>query len=454
MGSDADATADERLDELAELVRTQAARLEQLETLIEAAPVGIGLVALDGRTPLTNDTLRELLGYTVEEFATVPFSQYTHPDDVEPNRVLFDQMRAGGIDGFSMEKRFLCKDGSTLWADLTVSLVRDDEGRPDYAIGMTQDITRRKRLEDELRAAELHYRLLVERVPAVVYIADPGPDGRWHYVSPQIERMLGFTAEEWVGDPDRWCTQLHPDDRAGALAHEQRVVEGAVERNFLTTTYRMLHRDGRVVWVRDDAMILRDREDRPVFHGVLVDVTQEKELEERLGHQALHDPLTGLVNREHFLRRVDRALDESLRAGATGQVAVLFVDLDGFKAVNDSHGHAYGDLVLAAVARRLEECAGAEGTAARLGGDEFALLVGGADQAAQVADQVLRALQASAMQVGERQVTVGASVGIALAGRGDSAETLLHHADQAMYSAKVRGRGRYVVYGATGAEGI
>ncbi len=451
-------------DELRDLARRQAERITQLDTVIRVAPVGIGLVSMDGRTPLTNDTLRLLLGYSAAEFAELPFSAFTHPDDVEANEVLFARMSRGEIDTFAMEKRFLRRDGSTVWADLTVSLVRDRHGRPDYAIGMTQDITERKRLADELHAAELHYRLLVEQVPAVVYTAEPGADGRWRYVSPQIERMLGYTPQEWTDAPSLWAARIHPDDRDAVLRHEQDVVRTATEvETHPSITYRMLHRDGRTVWVRDDALVLRDRDGRPSFHGVLMDVTQEKQLQERLAHMVDHDPLTGLVNRPHFHRLVDAALDDRARvapaapgardvpgprivpgAGASvpraaDGVAVLYVDLDGFKAVNDGFGHATGDRVLGAVAGRLLSSTPPGGTAARLGGDEFAMLVLGAVDARTVAEQVADAVRDVRVAVAGQQVPVTASVGYAVAERWHTTELLLHDADQAMYRAKLAG---------------
>ncbi len=423
-----------------------AARLARLETILELAPVGIGLVDFEGRTTMTNSALRRMLGYSADEFGAMPWSEFTHPDDIEPNAVLSRQLVAGDIDHFDMEKRFLRKDGGYLWTALTVSLVRDADGKPDYEIGMTLDITERKRLESDLRGAEERFRLLVERVPAVVYVAEPGPLGRWHYVSPQIERMLGFTAQEWMANPGMWLRQLDPSDRDEAVADKQRMILAGSEVEQRSDTYRLRHRDGTVVWVRDDAMVLRDQDGAPTLQGVLVDVTQEKDLEERLGHQAFHDPLTGLPNRRLFRERVDHALEDP--APPAGGSVVLFIDLDNFKTVNDTFGHASGDEVIVAAARRIRTCARAEDTAVRLGGDEFALLLENAtvEQGAALAARILVALHDTPVEFSGNTVVVGASVGIAAAGPGETTETLLRNADLAMYQAKMRGRGRYVVY--------
>jgi len=423
-----------------------AARLERLETILELAPVGIGLVDFDGHTTMTNSALRRMLGYSAEEFEALSWREFTHPDDIEPNLVLSRQLVTGQIDRFAMEKRFLRKQGGYLWADLTVSLVRDADGNPAYEIGMTLDITKRKRLESELRAAEERFRLLVERVPAVVYVAEPGPRGSWHYVGPQIERMLGFTAQEWMADPGLWQRQLHSADRDAALADKQRMIYSGTEAEPHSDTYRLHRRDGTAVWVRDDSMVLHDQNGIPTFQGVLVDVTQEKELEERLAHQAFHDPLTGLPNRRLFRERVEVALAVPAAAGKSR--FVLFVDLDNFKTVNDSFGHASGDEVIVAAARRIKACSREEDTAARLGGDEFALLLADVtvEQATALAARILVALHETPIDFSVGTVVVGASVGVAAAGPGETTETLLRSADLAMYQAKLRGRGRYAVY--------
>jgi len=421
-----------------------ADRVGRLETIFELAPVGIGIVDFDGHTSMTNEVLRDSLGYSPEEFAAMPFAEFTHPDDVQSNLDMFAQMAAGKIDHFQMEKRFIRKDGGILWADLTASLVRDANGNPDYVIGTTQDISERKRLESDLRVAEERYRLLVERVPAVVYVAEPGPAGRWPYVSPQIEEMLGFTAQEWLADPEMWFRQVHPDDQEIALGEEERILRGGTGGGIFSATYRLRHRNGTSVWVRDDAIMLRDHEGHATFHGVLVNVTREKRLEERLEHQAFHDPLTALPNRQLFHDRVGHALERR----QTGQVAVLFIDLDDFKTVNDSFGHDCGDEVLVAAAHRLQSCARAGDTVARLGGDEFALLVDDvtASQVTAVADRVLDALSEPPVEFSGHATILGASIGIAVAGPGETSETLLRNADLAMYEAKLEGRSRHVIY--------
>ncbi len=423
-----------------------AARLARLETILELAPVGIGLVDFEGRTTMTNSTLHRMLGYSPEEFAAMSWKEFTHPDDVETNTLLSHQLAAGEIDHFAMEKRFLRKDGGYLWTALTVSLVRDADGKPKYEIGMTLDIAERKRLESDLRAAEARYRLLVERVPAVVYVMEASREPKALYVSPQIERMLGFAPQDWLADPGMWIRQLDPADRDEVLASRTRMIDSGIAAEPRSDTYRFHCKDGTVKWLRDDTMVLQQQDGHPSLHGVIVDVSQEKELEERLAHQAFHDPLTGLPNRRLFRDRVEHALASPASPDASR--FVLFIDLDNFKTVNDTFGHACGDEVIVAVARRIKACARAGDTAARLGGDEFALLLENVtvDQATALADRILVALHDTPVEFSGHSAVVGASVGIAVVGPGETTETLLRNADLAMYQAKLRGRGRHVVY--------
>jgi len=419
-------------------------RAGRFDPVFELPPVGICIVGLEGRTTWSNDVLRHALGYSADELAAMSFAELTHPDDVEASLDSFAQMVEGTIDGFAKEERFICKDGRILWVALTMSLVAEADGKPSYAIGVTRELTDRHLLESDPRAVEQRSQLQVERVPAIVYVAEPGPNGRWLYVSPQIEPILGFSAAEWMADPGLWLKQLHPEDRVDTLSQEERLILSGRDDTTYSQTYRLLHRTGATVWVRDDAMALWDQEGRVTWHGVLVDVSREKQLEERLEHQAFHDPLTGLPNRQLFHDRVGHALGRRKR----GEMAVLFIDLDNFKTVNDSFGHSCGDEVIVAVADRLRSCARSEDTAARIGGDEFALLVEDmtAVQVTALAERVLAALGDTPLEFSGRAATIGASIGIAVAGSGATTETLLRNADLAMYQAKLRGGYRAVLY--------
>src|SRR5919199_1575016 len=214
--------------------------------------------------------------------------------------------------------------------------------------------------------------MLVERLPAVVYEAEAGAGGRWRYVSPYVETLLGIAPQELLEDPKLWAQRVHPDDREEVMTNEQRLAAG--ER--LSMEYRMLARDGSVVWVRDDAVPREDAGGVRLLEGLLTDITDRKAAEARLQHLADHDALTGLLNRRRFVEELESEIAATRRGLRSSAVIVL--DVDGFKYVNDSLGHQAGDDVIRSVARCLAARLRASDAVARLGGDEFACLLRGA----------------------------------------------------------------------------
>jgi diguanylate cyclase (GGDEF)-like protein/PAS domain S-box-containing protein len=293
-------------------------------------------------------------------------------------------------------------------------------------------------------------RVLVEHVPAVVYIDMADPDvsdgGRLAYMSPQISGILGFRPDEFVDDPELWPSRIHPDDRAAAIeAYETHWRTGEP----LRAEYRMLARDGSEVWVRDEAFAMPDggQGGGRVSQGLVVDTTDRKRLESKLIHDALHDPLTGLANRVLLRDHLERALARQERT--PGRVALLFVDLDDFKRVNDAFGHAVGDEILRRVAERLVSVVRAEDVVARQSGDEFAVLLGQTrddDEVTGLAERILAELRRPIL-LGGRSIIVGGSIGIALADEpAMAAEDLLVRADAAMYAAKAAGKGTLEIY--------
>jgi diguanylate cyclase (GGDEF)-like protein/PAS domain S-box-containing protein len=300
----------------------------------------------------------------------------------------------------------------------------------------------RHRAEGRFEGVERRYRTLVERLPVVSYVAEYGPQGRWTYVSPQIEQMLGYTPAEWTADPSLWASRIHPDDRERVLAEEELCARGGGP---LAIEYRMIARDGRLVWVRDESSdATSDTKDRTAkVEGLLADITEQKEAQAELRHRADHDALTGLLNRHRFEQELDFWLQRT-------RGAVLILDVDHLKLVNDSFGHAAGDRVLRTVAETLRTGVRGEDVLARLGGDEFAvLLLGtGEEDARARATELLHAVRSH-----DPGMPVTGSAGIAMfepdgpAGAAD----LLVAADIALYRAKEAGRDRAAVF--TGQEG-
>jgi diguanylate cyclase (GGDEF)-like protein/PAS domain S-box-containing protein len=319
------------------------------------------------------------------------------------------------------------------------------------AIGAGALLVRRLRTaEARVEEAGSRLRVLVEHVPAAVYIdmADPevSDGGRLAYMSPQIAGILGYRPDELVDDPELWPSRIHPADREAAIAaYDEHWRTGEP----LRAEYRMLARDGTEVWVRDEAYAMADdsQSGRRVSQGLLIDTTDRKRLESKLIHDALHDPLTGLANRVLLRDHLERAL--ARRGRSAGAVALLFVDLDDFKRVNDSFGHAAGDEILAQVAARLLGAVRADDVVGRQSGDEFAVLlarVASIDEAVRAAERILRELRRP-IPLGGRSIIVGGSIGIALAAEdGVTVEDIVTQADAAMYAAKREGKGTHAVY--------
>jgi diguanylate cyclase (GGDEF)-like protein/PAS domain S-box-containing protein len=304
-------------------------------------------------------------------------------------------------------------------------------------------------LEAQLRAAErarfeaeAKYEALLAQLPAAIYVYSPELDGPTFHMTTYVEDLLGVPAEEFVAREDIWDELIHPEDRERARMDYER---------FLHTDqpdsgeYRYVRPDGRIVWVRDHAAKIRDEDGAPMFiQGVMTDITEAKEAELRMQHLAYHDTLTGLPNRAMFEQHLGLALARARRDGTS--VAVLFLDLDAFKPVNDTHGHATGDEMLRQVAARLRSGVRETDLVARQGGDEFLVLLAdlprGIDlaEADAAVDHVTRRLHEVLadpflMRVGE--LTMRASLGHAVFPRdGETEATLLHVADEAMYTRK------------------
>jgi diguanylate cyclase (GGDEF)-like protein/PAS domain S-box-containing protein len=292
------------------------------------------------------------------------------------------------------------------------------------------------------RRAERRFRALVQYSSDVFSILDPR--GRIVYESEAVERTLGYPASQRLGT-SAW-DHLHPDDQAGGAALLMHVVSApGVEA---TTELRALHADGqwrRIVGTAKNLM------DDPAVGGIVLsyrDVTEQRAMEEQLRRQALEDPLTGLSNRALLRDRMEHALARAQRASNGGRVVVFFLDLDDFKTVNDSLGHAAGDVLLTAVGQRLTGAVRAIDTIARLGGDEFAVLAEDVSPEMDPTDLGRRLMHAlvPAFQVAGNEIFVRASIGYAVASAGDDCDVLLRNADLAMYQAKADGKSGMRLY--------
>jgi PAS domain S-box-containing protein len=223
----------------------------------------------------------EMLGYPPESFQDDPslFFRIIHPDDLDRvANAWVDAVRHS--DSFFCDFRVIRSDGALVFVREAAVLIRDGDGAPVYWQGLIQDLTDRKRTEDDLRASEARYRMLVEQVPAVVYEMDPNDERRTLFVNPQVESLFGYSREEWLDQPDIWIELLHPDDREIELAaHDLHNETGEP----WSQEYRLIASDGRIVWVRDQAHLVRDEEgNASTWQGIMLDITGQKDMEERL----------------------------------------------------------------------------------------------------------------------------------------------------------------------------
>jgi len=288
------------------------------------------------------------------------------------------------------------------------------------------------------------YRALIEEIPALTYVAWADEAGSRAYVSPQLQAMTGFTPGEWLAEPDMWVRRLHPEDRERVLRQFR---DACATGGRFACEYRILDRDGRVVWWRDEGRVLPDPGGKARFvRGFVLDITEQRMAEESLRRLRLYDQLTGLPNRMMLLNRLGRALVESART--TRPLALLILALDRFKDVTNTLGHHNGDLIVRELAARLGDALGDGDRVARLRGDEFGVLLPDADGAfaRQVGARILASLEKPFM-VQRLPIEVGASVGMAVAPEhATEAEGLLRRADAAVQAARKLGGGSSVLY--------
>jgi diguanylate cyclase (GGDEF)-like protein/PAS domain S-box-containing protein len=420
-----------------------------LETLLRHTPDFVYFKDRDSRFLALSDELArffahdpaEIVGKTDSDLVTETFTL----DLAHASREAEEAVMSSGEAAIDIEESRPLPDGTPRWVSATKIPLRDRNGAVIGTFGMSRDITARKLAEEQVRAqVGLLARFEAMYVGAAIGIVLVDRRGRVVECNPALCEMLGYSEEELI---DRSLNDhSYPADiTADAVAFDQ-LVHG--ERNFYRLEKRYQTRSGAIMWGHLAVSLVRDAEGEPQFAIEMIEnITARKEAEDKLRahaeqseYQALHDSLTGLPNRVLFADRLQQAALGSARSGSA--VVVLMVDLDGFKEINDLHGHHAGDLVLQAVAERLGHAVRSSDTVGRLGGDEFGIVlpewVPSTDIAALV--EKLEASVGDPIDIGEVAVRVGASIGVAsYPGDGDDLESVLRKADAAMYEAK-RGR--------------
>jgi diguanylate cyclase (GGDEF)-like protein/PAS domain S-box-containing protein len=417
-------------------------RTELFQALLEAQrEVGEGLLIVDGERPLyVNDAFCQITGSSPDELLALPSIFVLVFED--ERAVLSERLREHANEGHvvsHLETAVRHQDGRRVDIEVGVTTLRI--GAHAHRVIVARDISARKQAEAALRRSEDRFRSLVQNSSDLMTIL--GADGTilWH--SPSVERVLGYPPDA-LTDTSLYDL-VHPEDAAPlAAAFAACAADPAAQA---TADFRCRHQDG--TWRYLEA-IGTNLLDHPTIGGIVVnsrDVTERKAFEEQLARQAFFDPLTGLPNRVLFMYSIEHAL-AGARRNKLG-VAVMFLDLDGFKLVNDTLGHLVGDQLLIAFGQRIKSCVRPGDTVARLGGDEFTVLLEslpGSDEAERVASRILERLQ-TPFQFEGRDLYVSSSIGIAYGTLGAMAPSdLLRYADAAMYRAKSAGKARSVVF--------
>jgi diguanylate cyclase (GGDEF)-like protein/PAS domain S-box-containing protein len=365
-----------------------------------------------------------------------------HPEDsLQALATLETQFRTG--DEFYEEYRIVRPDGTIRWIWVRAFPITDSEGEVNRFVGIAEDITDRKQAEEAMRKSEEQFRLTFEMAP--IGMAITALDGKLERVNQSLCDALGYTKEELLSLT--FAKISHPEDKELSLTLEKKLLEG--EESAFQIEQRYLAEDGRIVDTILQVTIVRDEHGNALhFSNQIVDITERKKMEKQLLYDALHDSLTGLPNRALFMDRLAQQLKKT-KQHEHYQFAVLFLDLDRFKVVNDSVGHLIGDRLLVEFARRLESCVRPTDTVARLGGDEFTILLENIKDVAEttvVAERIYEVLTIP-FQIGGYELFATTSIGIALSIHGyEKPEDILRDADLTMYSAKEQGKARYEVF--------
>jgi diguanylate cyclase (GGDEF)-like protein/PAS domain S-box-containing protein len=435
LGSDARRAA-------AQALRTSERRFRES---MEHSPIGMLICDLNGIWTYTNIALQQMLGYTAEEFRALPPGGPAKAESWKEVEARLKPLLAGEIDSYNIVHSFQHKDGHWIWAQSAISVLRDEEGLPVHLIAQIESLEARRRAEEKVAEERERLRITLQSIDDAVITTD----ARTHitYINAAAESLLGLNMSAVEGRRvDEVIHLLDPEtSKAAANLIGQSALHGKVFRR--ERACLLIRVDGTFCHVTD--IVSPVLEATGVLAGMVIvfhDVTLDVDRTRNLQHRALHDPLTGLSNRAEFGERLRAVFGKARHLDRPA--AVMAIDLDRFKAVNDAAGHAAGDAVLCKVAEACRLAVRSSDIVGRLGGDEFAIILENCpeDRAQQIGQQLLKALNPLEIEWEGSRYTTGASIGLAMNTMNISDEKVwLEVADQACFEAKRQGRGQLLV---------
>ncbi|MFZ2300267.1 MAG: diguanylate cyclase [Gallionella sp.] len=432
---------------------------KRFRIIADVAPIMIWMSGADKRCNFLNKGWLEFTGRSMEQEAGNGWLDGVHPEDLkgclEAYTDAFDARRE-----FHIEYRLRRYDGQYRWiADHGVPRF-DGKGAFLGYIGNCVDFTDSKEIEKELRLSEARYKRITEELTDYQYTVRV-ENGRAVETTQSSDcvTVTGYTAEEFAADPYLWIQMVVPEDRERVREHVRQVLMG---KDVPPIEHHIVRKDGKIRWVSDTIILFRDESGRLLsYDGVIKDITERKKVEEQIRNMAFYDSLTQLPNRRMLNDRLAQAMAASKRSGLYS--ALMFIDLDNFKPLNDTYGHEVGDLLLVEVAHRLTGCVREMDTVARFGGDEFVVMFTELDtdktesiaQASVVAEKIRATLAEpyllTVKHEGQAEITIEhrctSSIGVVLfINHEASPEDVIKWADMAMYQAKDGGRNKYHFY--------
>ena len=423
---------------------TQRQSEERFFTLVQNASDIIAIMSEDRTISYVSPSIERILSYYPNDWLNKQVDALIHPDDLAKAERFLQNVYSSPNVNLSEELRLQHADGN--WRDFEViakNLLANDIIAG--TVTTCRDITQRKQTEAELQESKEKYQNLYDNAPDAYFSVKA--DGTIKTTNQFGADYLGYKKEELIGAPA--LITIYPSDREWFQEWFESVF--AEKQLYCENEVRKIRKDGSTIWVRERCQLILDEQGNPTVLNVICrDITERKRAEQQLEQNAFYDALTGLPNRVLFMDRLEQTLERSKRQ-EDYLFAVLFLDLDRFKVINDSLGHGFGDRLLKAIARRLETCLRPTDTAARLGGDEFTVLLEISDisDALRVAERIRRELSLP-FNLNGQEVFTGASIGITLNTDDYSEpEDLLRDADLAMYRAKELGKGRYEMFDGT-----